>query len=196
MHNMVGRLTLTLVCGVFLLAGCSHNAQKEATEAAVAAARTAIFGLQSDVAKYVPDQLSAAQSEMQQAQAALAKGDYGAALDYARSAIDKAKNLSTASNQKRDELLKNWNSANQIMPKTLDAVKWRLWAFSHGAKFPPGMDGTTLGVAREQYATLKDAWAAAVATYQRGELANASDQATALKEQLPKLLESLGMKSS
>lgn len=195
LHRPVQFLFATL-CIALLLAGCSHNAQKEATEAAVNAAQTAISGLQSDVAKYVPDQLSAAQSEIQQAQSALAKNNYDVALAYARSAIDKAKNLSAASNQKRDELLQNWNSVNQIMPKTLDAVKWRLWAFSHGAKFSAGMDSTTLEAAREQYANLKEAWAAAVATYQRGELASASEQATALKEQLPQLLASLGMKSS
>jgi outer membrane murein-binding lipoprotein Lpp len=196
MRDRAAQLIFTLLCTQLVLAGCSHNAQKEATEAAVASAQTAIDGLQSDVAKYVPDQLRAAQTEIQQAQAALAKADYGMALRCARSAIDKAKNLSTASNQKRDELLKNWNSINQVIPKTLDAVKWRLWAFLHGAKFPAGMDGAALETAREQYNNLKDAWAAAVAAYQRGELASASEQATAVREQLPKLLESLGMKSS
>jgi hypothetical protein len=185
-----------LLCIALLLVGCGSAAQKEATEAAVAAAQSAIAGIYSDAGKYVPDQLNAAQAEIQQAQAALAKNDYGAALSYARSAIDKAKNLSAASNQKRDELLKNWNSVSQTFPKSLEAVKWRIWAFSHGGKFPAGMDSATLEASKAQYAALKDAWTAAVATYQRGELAGASEQASSLRDQLPKLMESLGMKPS
>jgi hypothetical protein len=185
-----------LLCITLLLVGCGSTAQKEATEAAVSAAQSAIAGVQSDAGKFVPDQLNAAQVEIQQAQAALAKNDYGAALDYARSAIDKAKNLSAASNQKRNELLKNWNSVSQTFPKSLEAVKWRIWAFSHGGKLPEGMDSATLEASKAQYATLKDAWGTAVAAYQRGELASASEQALSLRDQLPKLMESLGMKPS
>ena len=196
MCRKMSRNIFKILCITLLLVGCGSAAQKEATEAAVTAAQSAIAGIQSDAGRYVPDQLNAAQAEIQQAQAALAKNDYGAAVDYARSAIDKAKSLNAASNQKRDELLKNWTGVSQTFPKSLEAVKWRIWAFSHGGKLPAGMDSSTLEASKAQYAALKDAWAAAVATYQRGELASASEQALSLRDQLRRLMESLGMKSS
>ena len=110
-----------LVCGVLsltvALAGCGGNAAKEATEAAVNAAQTAITGIQGEAAKYVPDQLSAAQNAIQAANTALAKGDLQTALTDAREAIDKAKVLESASAEKKDELTKDWSRFTQSFPK-------------------------------------------------------------------------------
>jgi hypothetical protein len=189
MRKKASSMILWLCCGV-LLAGCGGNGAKEATEAAVNAAQSAISGVQADAAKYVPDQLSAAQADIQQAQAEVAKGNYEAALNWARSAIDKAKNLSGASAQKRDELLKNWTSISQTLPHSLEAVKWRIEAYSHGAKLPAGLDTATLEAARAQYAALKQGWSDAVVAYQHGDLANASQQASTLRDQLPALMDS------
>ncbi|HEY1484090.1 MAG TPA: hypothetical protein VGF19_15270 [Candidatus Acidoferrum sp.] len=189
-----------LVCGVLSitvsLAGCGGNAAKEATEAAVNAAQTAIAGIQGEAAKYVPDQLSAAQNAIQSANAALAKGDLQTALTDAREAIDKAKVLESASAEKKDELTKDWSRFTQTFPKTLEAVHWRIEAYSHGAKLPPGLDQQILDDAKTQYAALKQSWSDASATFQQGDLVAACQKASALKDALPKLIESLGMKIS
>ncbi|HEX8872843.1 MAG TPA: hypothetical protein VF758_08760, partial [Candidatus Acidoferrum sp.] len=75
----MSRKTSGLLCGVLgmalWIAGCGA-AQKEATEAAINAAQTAVNTAQGEAAKYVPDQLQAAQGAIQSAKDALAKGDY------------------------------------------------------------------------------------------------------------------------
>ena len=189
-----------LVCGILSitvgLAGCGGNAAKEATEAAVNAAQTAITGIQGEAEKYVPDQLSAAQHAIQSANAALAKGDLQTALTDAREAIDKAKVLESASAEKKDEFTKDWSHFSQTFPKTLEAVHWRIEAYSHGAKLPAGLDQQILDDAKTQYATLKQGWSDAAATFQQGGLVAACQKASVLKDALPKLMESLGMKIS
>jgi|HubBroStandDraft_2_1064218.scaffolds.fasta_scaffold98520_2 hypothetical protein len=189
-----------LVCGVLsltvALAGCGGNAAKEATEAAVNAAQTAITGIQGEAAKYVPDQLSAAQNAIQAANTALAKGDLQTALTDAREAIDKAKVLESASAEKKDELTKDWSRFTQSFPKTLEAVHWRIEAYSHGAKLPAGLDQQILDDAKTQYASLKQGWSDAAATFQQGDLVAACQKASILKDALPKLMESLAMKTS
>src|SRR5579871_5830244 len=102
-------------CGVLsvalavTLAAC-NGAQKEATEAAISAAQTAINATQGEAAKYVPDQLAAAQTAVQNAKDALAKGDYQAALAAAQDAANKAKDLAAAAAAKKQELMQQWSS--------------------------------------------------------------------------------------
>ncbi|MGB8323496.1 MAG: hypothetical protein WCE52_11115 [Candidatus Acidiferrum sp.] len=189
-----------LVCGVLSLTvgsgGCGGNAAKEATEAAVNAAQTAITGIQGEAAKYVPDQLRAAQNAIQSANAALAKGDLQTALTDARDAIGKAKVLESASAEKKDELTKDWSHFSQTFPKNLEAVHWRIEAYSHGAKLPAGLDQQILDDAKAQYATLKQGWSDAATTFQQGDLVAACQKAAILNDALPKLMESLAMKIS
>jgi hypothetical protein len=187
-----------LVCGVLglalIMAGCG-GAQKEATEAAINAAQTAINAASTEAAKYVPDQLKAAQDAVQSAKDALAKGDYTAALTAAKDAASKASDLAKAAAAKKDELMKGWASLSESMPKSMDQVKAKLDAYSHGAKMPAGMDKSKLAGAKEQYAQLKQSWADAAAAAQQGNLGDAMQKASSIKDVLAKLMEMLGIKS-
>ena len=113
-----------------------------------------------------------------------------------REAIDKAKVLESASAEKKDELTKDWSRFTQTFPKTLEAVHWRIEAYSHGAKLPAGLDQQILDDAKTQYASLKQGWSDAAATFQQGDLVAACQKASILKDALPKLMESLAMKTS
>jgi len=177
-----------------LLAAC-NGAQKEATEAALDAAQTAITAVQGEAAKYVPDQLKTTQEAMQSARDALAKGDYQGALSGARDAANKAKELAAAAAAKKDELGKNWASFSETFPKSLEEAKRRLDAYSHGARLPAGLEKEMLPDARAQYDQLKQGWNDAVASFQQGNLADATKKATELKEGLAKLAGLLGMKT-
>ena len=183
------------VLSVALLLAACNGAQKEATEAALNAAQTAVTAAQSEAAKYVPDQLKATQDAMQTAKDALAKGDYQAAVSAAQDAASKAKDLAAAAAAKKEELTKNWASVSATFPKSLDAVKKKLDAYSHGAKLPAGLDKAKLADAKTQYEQLKQGWSDAAASFQQGNLADASKKASELKEGLAKLAESLGIKS-
>lgn len=187
-----------LLCGVLgialLLAGC-ENAQKEATETAISAAQTAINAAQTEAAKYVPDQLQAAQTALQSAKDALAKGDYQAALPAAQDAATKAKDLAAAAAAKKEEWTNAWAGLSASMPKSLDQVKAKLDSYSHGAHMPKGLDKAKLADAKTQYDQLKQTWADASAAATQGNLADAMKKAAGAKDLLAKLMEVLGIKS-
>jgi hypothetical protein len=183
-----------LVGVALLVVGCG-NAQKEATDAAINAAQSAINAAQTEAAKYVPDQLQAAQTTLQSAKDALAKGDYQAALSAAQDAASKAKDLAAAAAAKKEEWTKQWTDVSASMPKSLDEVKAKLNAYSHGAHMPAGMDKTKLGDAKTQYEQLKQTWADATSAATSGNLADAVKKASDAKDVLAKLKEMLGIKS-
>jgi len=177
-----------------LLAAC-NGAQKDATEAALDATQTAITAVQGEAAKYVPDQLKETQDAMQSARNALAKGDYEGALNGAQNAANMAKELATAAAAKKGELRKDRVSYSETFPKSLEEAKRRLDAYSHGARLPEGLEKEMLPDARVQYDQLKQGWSDASASFQRGNLADATKKAAELKEGMAKLAELLGMKT-
>ncbi len=192
------RKSFCIVCvllgAAFVLAGCG-NAQKEATAAAINAAQSAITAAQAEAAKYAPAQLQAAQATLQSAKDALAKGDYPAALSAAQDAANKAKDLATAAAAKKDEWTKTWTEMSASMPKTLDEIKAKLNAYSHGAHMPAGMDKSKLNDAKAQFEQLKQAWSDASASVTQGDLKNAMDKVPGINEMVAKLKEMLGIKS-
>lgn len=194
MSRKTGWILAALLGMALIVTGC-NNAQKEATEAAINAAQAAINAAQGEAAKYVPDQLQAAQNALQGAKDSVAKGDYQAALSAARDAADKAKDLASAAAAKRNEWTREWADMSSSMPKSLDEVKAKLNAYSHGAHMPAGMDKTALADAKEQYQKLKQGWADATASATQGNMADAISKATDLKAMLAKLKEMLGIKS-
>jgi HEPN domain-containing protein len=187
-----------LVCGVLglamMLAACG-GAEKEATEGAINGAQTAINAASAEAAKYVPDQLKSAQDTLESAKDALAKGDYSAALSGAKDAAKKASDLVAAAAAKKQELMKDWTSLSESIPKSMEQIKARLDAYSHGAKMPEGMDKSMLATAKDQYAQLKQVWADATAAAQQGNLGDAMQKASGIKDMLAKLREMLGIKS-
>jgi hypothetical protein len=183
------------VLGMALLVTACGNAQKEATDAAITAAQSAITAAQGEAAKYAPDQLKAAQDAVQSAKDALAKGDYAAALKGAQDAASKAKDLAAAASAKKDELMKGWNNLNASIPKQMQEVKAKLDAYSHGAKMPVGLNKTKLADAKTQYDQLKQVMADATAAFNQGNLTDAMNKASGLKDVLAKLMEMLGIKS-
>jgi hypothetical protein len=178
-----------------LLLGACGSAQKEVTEAALNAAQSAITVAQGEAAKYAPDQLKAAQGAMRGARDALAKGDYETALKGARDASSKAKDLAAAAAAKKEELTNAWSSLSASIPRQMQEVKNRLDAYSHGAKMPAGMDKTRLDDAKTQYEQLKQGIADATAAFNQGNLTDAVNKASSMKDILAKLKDLLGIRS-
>lgn len=192
MYRKMNWLSAGVLGLAMFLAACG-NAQKEATEAALNAAQAAVTAAQGEAAKYVPDQLKAAQGAIASAKEALAKGDYQAALTAAQDAASKAKDLAAAAAAKKEELTKSWGSISEAMPHSLETVKAKLDAYTKHA--PAGFDKSKLADAKAEYDQLKSAWADASAAYTQGNLADAASKASSAKELLAKLMELLGIKS-
>jgi DNA repair exonuclease SbcCD ATPase subunit len=194
MVRKTGLICCALLAIAFLAAGCG-NAQKEATDAAISAAQAAINAAQTEAAKYVPDQLQAAQTTLQTAKDALAKGDYPAALSAAQDAANKAKDLAAAAAAKKAEWTQQWSDLSATLPKSLDQVKDKLNAYSHGAHMPAGLDKSKLADAKAQYEQLKQTWTDASASFTQGNLSDAMSKVPGIQAALAKLKDLLGIKS-
>jgi DNA repair exonuclease SbcCD ATPase subunit len=182
------------VLGIALLVAACSGAEKDATEAAINAAQSAINAVRDEAEKYAPDQLQAAQNALQSARVELTKGDYKNALSAAQDAARKAKDLAVTAAAKKDEFMKTWNSLNDSLPKSMDQVKTKLEAYSKGARMPQGMDRDQLEAAKAQYAQLKQSWADAKASASQGNWGDAIQKATGINDLLAKLKEMLGIK--
>lgn len=193
MVKKTGWIVCALLGMALLGAGCG-NAEKEATEAAISAAQAAINAGESEAQKYVPDQLQAAQTALQSAKDSFAKGDYPAALKAAQEATNQASEMVTAAAAKKEEWTKDWAELSASIPKTLDKVKYKLDAYSRGAHMPEGMDETRLADAKAQYEQLKQSWAEGLGAAAQGNLGEAMQKASGMKEPLAKLVEMLGVK--
>jgi hypothetical protein len=181
--------------GLALLAAGCGRAERDATEAAINAAQSAMDSVQAEAEKYVPEQLATARKTLQSARDELAKNDYGGALAAARDAANKVNDMAAAAVGKKAEWRKNWEDLNQSIPRAMDQVKGRMDAYSHGARMPEGVDKDMLEQVKAGYAVVKEEWEEAKAAAKHGDLGQAIEKATGTKEMLEKLREMLGIKT-
>ncbi|MGB7439040.1 MAG: hypothetical protein WBR26_27260 [Candidatus Acidiferrum sp.] len=181
--------------GILLSLSSCNSAQRDATQAAINAAESAIDTTRAEAEKYAPEQLHAAEAALQSAKDALAKDDYHGALAAAQDAADKAKNLIISATSNKDEWTKEWSEFSGSMQKSLDQINTRINAYSHGARMPEGLDKDKLEAAKNQFEQLKKSWADATASANNGKLRDALDKLPTLKEMITKLKEMLGIKS-
>jgi methionyl-tRNA synthetase len=181
--------------GIVLLAGCG-NGERDATEAAINAAQSAVNAVQADAEKYVPEELAAARNALKSAREELDKSDFRGALTEAREAADKAKAMAADALGKKEQWQKSWKELNESIPKTMEAVRYRAALYSSkGVRLPEGVDHDVVDAAKAQYEELKAKWAEATSEAARGNLRDAIEKGTGVKEGLEKLKEMLHIKS-
>jgi hypothetical protein len=179
-----------------IAAGCGDGA-RDATQAAIDAAQQAVNAVKEDAEKYVPEELHKADDALQSARDALAKSDYHGALAAAREAADKAKQMAADAIGKKDEWEKSWNDLNNSIPSALDQVKRRADLYSaKGVRLPEGVDKDIVDSVKEQCDKLKQDWADAKAEAAKGNLKEAIEKGTGVKELIEKLRETLKMKTA
>jgi len=184
------------VLGMALLAAGCGNKEKDATQAAIDAAQSAINSVQADAEKYVPEQLQAAQRTLQSARDALAKSDYQGALAAARDAANKAKEMAVEAVGKKEEWEKNWKELNESLPKAMEQVRYRVSLYSSkGVRLPEGVDKDVVDEAKAEYEQLKQRWAEASELAKEGKLGEAIEKATGVKEGIEKIKEMLKIKT-
>jgi outer membrane lipopolysaccharide assembly protein LptE/RlpB len=180
-----GGLSICAV-GIALLMGACGNAQREATEAAINAAQTAINTAQGTTDKFVPEQMTAAREVLQ-----TAKDDYGTALSGAREATQKTKEAVAAAAVKKEEWAKTWESLNTTAPKTLSEIQIKMDVFKKYGRLPKGVEAEQMESASAQFDQLKQNWADAKTEYKNGNLAEAMKKASAFKDELQKVKDQL-----
>jgi hypothetical protein len=187
-----------LLCSALALAvaavGCG-NRERDATESAIDAAQGAVHAVEADAQKYVPEQLQAAENALQSARSALAKRDYDRALTEARDATDKAKEMALTAVGKKQEWEKTWQELNESIPRTMEQVKHRLDLYSSkGVRVPEGVDSDVLDQGKAEYAKWKETWDQAASAATKGDLRDAIEKGTSVRDALAKWKDTLGIK--
>jgi len=176
---------------VLVTAGCSARG---AAESALTAADEAIASVQDEAAKVLPDSLAALTAAVSAARDQLAAGEFQMALDAAKAVPARVEALKAAMPAAREELTVAWNTLSEAMQRNLGDLKAKLDQYT-GKSLPPGATAEQLEAARAGYAAAPEAWNAATAAWQSGDLAGAMGMGLALRGRVSEAMTTVGLVS-
>ena len=186
---------LALYSAAFLIAACAN--QMEPAKNALDNINTSLAAASPDAQKYVPDQLSSAQSKVAALTASFDKKDYAAVVAGAPAVLAEVNGLAGAAAAKRDEILKalgnEWRSLAASIPQSVTAVQTRIDDLSKTKHVPKDID---LAAAKSGLADATAAWDKAQSAFKSGDapdavplakdaLSKVESAAAALKLNLP-----------
>ena len=186
---------LALYSAAFLIAACAN--QMEPAKNALDNINTSLAAASADAQKYVPDQLSSAQSKVAALTASFDKKDYAAVVAGAPAVLAEVNGLAGAAAAKRDEILKalgnEWRSLAASIPQSVTAVQTRIDDLSKTKHVPKDID---LAAAKSGLADATAAWDKAQSAFKSGDapdavplakdaLSKVESAAAALKLNLP-----------
>jgi hypothetical protein len=186
-------LSIALAVLFALSLGACGDKAKGPAEAALKAAEEALNAGKAEAAKYIPDQVTAAEDALKQAKELFQKKDYAGALSAAGAAADKAKGLAAAAMAKKDELKKGWEEQAKLLPNMIAAIKSRVDILSKSKKLPANLDPAKLDGAKSGLAEITKTWEEASAAFKEGALADAAAKAKAVKDKAVEIMNTLGM---
>ena len=164
--------------------GCSMKTPAQAT---ITAAEQAVSAVREQAVKYVPKEFEAIENVMNTARAAFERGDYAGAINAAKDVPAKVTDLHAAIDAKKAELPKSWQELAAAMPKLITEAK----AFVAKAK---GADKAALEAAKTDVKGLDATWAKAQEEFKAGNLLDAVNTATGIKDTIEKIKASLAPK--
>ena len=174
---------LALYSAAFLIAACAN--QMEPAKNALDNINTSLAAASPDAQKYVPDQLSSAQSKVAALTASFDKKDYAAVVAGAPAVLAEVNGLAGAAAAKRDEILKalgnEWRSLAASIPQSVTAVQTRIDDLSKTKHVPKDID---LAAAKSGLADATAAWEKAQSAFKSGD---ASDAVPLAKDALSKV---------
>ncbi len=174
---------LTLYSAAILLVACAN--QMEPAKNDLDNINSTLSAVTADAQKYVPDQLTQAQSKVAELSASFDKKDYAAVVAGAPAVLAEVNGLAAAAAAKKDEILKalgtEWRSLAVSIPQSVSAVQTRIDALSKSRHVPKDID---LGAAKSGLADAASAWDKAQSAFKSG---NAADAVTAAKDARSKL---------
>jgi hypothetical protein len=174
-----------------LLAACASD--QGPAEQALKAAEDALNSAAAQAAKYVPDQVKAAQDQLKGLKDSFAKGDYKTVLSGASDLTAKVKAMSAAAAAKQAELTKTWQDVSTGLPKVVDAIKSRVDILSKAKKLPATVDKAAVQGAKSGLEAIDKVWNDAQASFKSGNVADALAKAQTVKTQAADLMTRLGM---
>lgn len=167
---------------------------KAPAEAAIKAADGAVAAVKSEAAVYVPDQLKSVEDALASAKDSFQKGEYQQALTGAKDLASKAKDLAGAVSAKKEELTKSWQDMSGGLPGMLNTIQSRVNILSKSRKLPAGIDKEKFESAKASLANITTTMTDASAAFKGGNLMEAVNNATTVKEKAAEIMNVIGMK--
>ena len=167
---------------VFALAACAG--QKVPAERLIAEIQQTVTAASDEAKKYVPEQLMAVQTKLDELKASFDKKDYPAVVTAAPAVLDAAQSLATAAATKKDEVLKalndKWTALAGSVPGYMTAVQNRIDALGKKAnkKAAAGID---LDAARSGLSDAASLWSKAQAAFAGGNMEEAVNTAQSVR---------------
>jgi hypothetical protein len=174
---------LALYSVAVLMVACAN--QMEPAKNALDNINATLAAASADAQKYIPDELTTAQSKVAALTASFEKKDYAAVVAGAPAVLAEVSGLAGAAAVKKDEVLKalgdEWRSLAVSIPQSVTAVQARIDALSKARHVPKDIDLTT---AKSGLTDATSAWGKAQSAFKSG---NASDAVTMAKDAKSKL---------
>jgi hypothetical protein len=169
---------LALYSVAVVIVACAN--QMEPAKNALDNINTTLAAASADAQKYIPDELTNAQSKVAALTASFEKKDYAAVVAGAPAVLAEVNGLAGAAAAKKDEVLKalgdEWRSLAASIPQSVTAVQTRIDALSKTRHVPKDVD---LTAAKSGLTEASSAWENAQSTFKSG---NASDAVTMAKD--------------
>ena len=192
-----GFLSLAMVA--VLLAGCGN--QMEPAKNAIAGIEAAIAAAGPDVAQYIPDQLQAVTSQLNDLKMKFDQKDYKGVLAAAPALLTQAQGLASAAGSAKqaaeaaalEALNGEWGTLATDIPAQLAAVTSRVGILSKSKKLPAGLDATSFDAVTAGTAEATTLWEQATAAQVAGNMEQAVTAARQVKGNLDAAMAALGM---
>ena len=189
------RNTFTLVSALFvtvvILTACASD--KGPAEQAVKAAEEAVNLVKGEAVKYVPDEVKSLESALAALKDKLAKGEYKAVITEGKALGDKAKEVATAAEAKKDEFTKTWTELSERLPRMVEAIQSRVDILAQSKKLPANLTAEKFEQAKSGLAAAKEEWAKALESFKGGMLTEAIAMANSVKKKAVQTMEILGL---
>jgi hypothetical protein len=190
---------LSLAMAAVLLAGCAN--QMEPAKNAVAGIEAAIAAAGPDAAQYIPDQLQAVTSQLNDLKMKFDQKDYKGVLAAAPALLTQAQGLASAAGSAKQAaeaaalqaLNAEWGTLATDVPAQLSAVASRVEILSKSKKLPAGIDATTFDAVKAGTDEARTLWDQATAAQAAGNMEQAVTAARQVKGNLDAAMAALGM---
>jgi hypothetical protein len=181
LSKRLSRLVLASAAAI-ALAACAG--QKVPAEKLIAEIQQTVTAASDEAKKYIPEQLMAVQTKLDELKASFDKKDYAAVVSGAPAVLDAAQSLATAAAAKKDEALKalddRWTALAGSVPGYLTAIQNRIEALGKKSnkKAAAGID---LDAARSALSDASSLWSKAQAAFAGGNMEEAVNTAESVR---------------
>jgi len=169
--------------------GCN----KGPAEAALSAVDQALAAAKPEIERYVPEELGSLTSAAQAARAEFEKGNYTEALKAAQELPGKIQAAVALAGEKKAQLTAAWTAMSGSLPGLVQSITEKVTALGAAKALPKGMTKEMLASAQADLASATEAWTAATAAFQGGDIPRAVTTAQDVKAKAEALAGMLGL---